>query len=398
MRLGWRQPYAHIKFTSHYHDSLLSSIGSKLTGSVTYVDVQRVFFNKKHGSAAVLSRGWGESDMFNKVLLYPSEHVRAKYPNPVSGHRLEGCVVVRQELKKVTRKDKLCVIIHHDDFKIMEDIFMELHAVKLYFKVTEEGDQDLFFDAVVEGGEKQADPQICLPEVMDEALNGQSTDNNTSEALERQFKVDNDNEPAPENVLQPTDPRERVLQTEWGHDGLCYHKLNNIGDHCAHLNFLADPTSSQYYVQLFEGLFSKQLLQVIIKKVNENLEGDSLTNGEFLWWIGIWILMSTVDGADRRAFWATKIVDPFHGAPFHVTPFMSRCQFENILTNLGYTEEAPPTYHDRFWEVRRMLDMWNKNMGTNFSPSWINCIDKIMSKWVNEFSCHSTSIWCKSRH
>ena len=34
-----------------------------------------------------------------------------------------------------------------------------------------------------------------------------------------------------------------------------------------------------------------------------------------------------------------------------------------------------------------MLDMWNKNMGTNFSQSWINCIDKSMSKWVNEFSC-----------
>ena len=32
--------YAHIKFTSHYHDSFLSSIGSKLTSSVTYVDVQ----------------------------------------------------------------------------------------------------------------------------------------------------------------------------------------------------------------------------------------------------------------------------------------------------------------------------------------------------------------------
>ena len=320
-------------------------------------------------------------------FLHPFEHIRAKYPNPVSGHRLEGCVVVHQELKKVTRKDQLCVIVHHDNFKTTEDVFIELHAVKCYFKVTEEGDQDLFFNAVVEGGEEQAVPQIRLPEVMDEALNGQSTDNNTSEALKRHFKVDDDNEPAPENVRQPTDPRERVLQTEWGQNGLYYRKLNNIGDHHAHLNFLADPTSSQYYVQLFEGLFSKQLLQVIIKKVNENLEGDSLTYGEFLRWIGIWILMSTVDGADQRAFWSTKNVDPFHGAPFHVTPFMSQCRFENILTNLGYTEEAPPTYRDCFWEVRRMLDIWNKNMGTNFSLSWINCIDESMSKWDNEFSC-----------
>ena len=117
-------------------------------------------------------------------------------------------MVVHQELKKVTRKDQLCVIVHHDNFKTTEDAFIKLHAVKHHFKVTEEGDQDLFFDAVVEGGEEQADPQIHLPEVMDE---GQSTDNNTSEALERQFEVDDDNEPAPENVPQPTDPRERVL-------------------------------------------------------------------------------------------------------------------------------------------------------------------------------------------
>ena len=30
------------------------------------------------------------------------------------------------------------------------------------------------------------------------------------------------------------------------------------------------------------------------------------------------------------------------------------------------------------------VQMWNKNMGTNFLPSWINCIDESMSKWINE--------------
>ena len=57
-------------------------------------------------------------------------------------------------------------------------MFIEIHAVKRYFKVTEEGNQDLFFDAVVEGSEEQANPD-SLQEVVDEALNGQSADNNT---------------------------------------------------------------------------------------------------------------------------------------------------------------------------------------------------------------------------
>ena len=81
-----------------------------------------------------------------------------------------------------------------------------------------------------------------------------------------------------------------------------------------------------------------------------------------------------------------KKVDVFDGAPFCVTPYMSRRWFELILYNLGYTKDNPPQYKDHFWEVRWMLQEWNKNMGTNFSPSWINCIDKSMSKWVNEFT------------
>ena len=57
-------------------------------------------------------------------------------------------MVVCQEIKKVTRKDQLCIIIHHDDFKTTEDKFINLHVVKHYFKGTEEGDTDLLFNAV----------------------------------------------------------------------------------------------------------------------------------------------------------------------------------------------------------------------------------------------------------
>ena len=39
-----------------------------------------------------------------------------------------------------------------------------------------------------------------------------------------------------------------------------------------------------------------------------------------------------------------------------------------------------------------MLQMWNENMGTNFLPSPINCIDESMSKWINEYTCPGFSI------
>ena len=270
----------------------------------------------------------------------------------------------------------------------MDDEHIELHAVKQYFQVTEEGDPDLFFDDPgTVGGEDDASP-IPLPEAVDDAINRASEEVNTIEALQGVIDIDDDNEPAPKNVPAMADTTNRVLSTEWGHSGFCFRKRQKFGSTHARLNFSVDPTCHGYYVQLFEGFFPKELLQNIIDIVNEKMNGEEeVVYREFLWWIGIWVLMSTVDGADRRSFWSTKNVDAFDGAPFRLTPFMSRRRFEKILDNIGYTKEDPPQHRDRFWEVRTMLQMWNNNMGTNFLPSWINCIDESMSKWINEYMC-----------
>ena len=52
-----------------------------------------------------------------------------------------------------------------------------------------------------------------------------------------------------------------------------------------------------------------------------------------------------------------------------------------------YMSNEPPVYVDWFWEVRQLIDAWNVNMAHNFSPSWINAIDELMSKWVSEYTC-----------
>ena len=96
----------------------------------------------------------------------------------------------------MSRRDQLCVIVHHDDFKTADGEFIELHAVKWYFKVTEEGDPDLFFDDPGESqGQDEATPDP-LPDVVGEVLNGQSEMNNTLEALRSIIDIDDDNEPA----------------------------------------------------------------------------------------------------------------------------------------------------------------------------------------------------------
>ena len=41
-------------------------------------------------------------------------------------------------------------------------------------------------------------------------------------ALNGVVDIDNDNEPAPENVLTPGVNTNSVLSSEWGHVGICY--------------------------------------------------------------------------------------------------------------------------------------------------------------------------------
>ena len=177
-------------------------------------------------------------------FVHPSQHIRDKYPNPVSGHRLEGCLTIRQEVKEVSRRDQLCIIVHHDDFKTADGEFIELHAVKRYFKVTEEGDLDLFFDDPGESqGQGVATPDP-LPDVVGEVLNGQSEINNTLEALRGIVNIDDDNKPAPENLPAPTDDPVGYLSTDWGHNGFCFRQMNNMTEHRARLKFPCDPTTS----------------------------------------------------------------------------------------------------------------------------------------------------------
>ena len=82
-----------------------------------------------------------------------------------------------------------------------------------------------------------------------------------------------------------------------------------------------------------------------------------------------------------------KKFDMFNGSRFCLNELMSRNCFEAILTALSYVDHDPPVLLEHFWEVQWLIDAWNQNMTENFLSSWINVIDKSMSKWVNEYTC-----------
>ena len=109
-------------------------------------------------------------------FLQPSELIWNKFPNPVNGQRLDGCITVHQELKKINRKDQLSLIVRHSNFVNNDGEPVLLHGVKKHFQIDMEGDPDLFFDAVATSEETEVATATVapLPQAIDEEVSGRN--------------------------------------------------------------------------------------------------------------------------------------------------------------------------------------------------------------------------------
>ena len=189
------------------------------------------------------------------------------------------------------------MVVTHEDFVDGEGNPQELHGVKKYWRVETEGDQDYFFDVAPTSEET---PLPLLPDAIETELDGSNNggQNNLLVALTGVVDIDDDNEPAPENIPIANEVNPSILEQAWGHDGICFRHLLNVTNQKARLHFPIDPTENDINLQLFEGLFPKDYLhQVILVETNKKLK-EPLSYGELIQWIGIWVLLSTVDGSD----------------------------------------------------------------------------------------------------
>ena len=91
--------------------------------------------------------------------------------------------------------------------------------------------------------------------------------NDLLNALSVVVEIDDDNEPAPENVPSPQDDASQhnsILSGDWGHDRICFRRQLNVPNQKARLHFDLDVNSgNDINLQLFEGLFPKDYLQQV---------------------------------------------------------------------------------------------------------------------------------------
>jgi Transposase IS4 len=328
-----------------------------------------------------LRNGIGAKVSVYKKFLHPRKEICAKYPNANKGEVLNELIVVGQEEKTVNKRRQMCVVMRHVDF----DDGQLLYTVSRYCKVEQEGATEHFFNDTIQddpegGGEVAAvvgeEEPVEVPQIFNEDL---------SNFRAQGFEVDDDNEPAPENIPHEDDNIEDCTYYAWNHVTLDERRKSGVRDVNPSL-VNADATlhtNLGYFIHFFPVKFIKT---TVIPATNAALS-DPLTWEEFLRFLGLILLMATAQGVARKEFWANDAPAMFSGAPFRLHSYMSRRRFELILKHLKFTLEEPPSFKHPFHAVNPLIDAFNDHTQVCFSPGWVNCLDESMSVWTNQWTC-----------
>jgi hypothetical protein len=329
--------------------------------------------------------------------LRPSAKIDELFPNRIAGQRLDDLVAVRTD--NVTRSGNTFLAVFFRSESIHD---VELHASKRYTKVVREGPQELFWNV-------ETPPNLTTHAIVN-PLPGKNPEGDTVEdytftrtgdlrediaqVRAQGLEVDDDNEPAPENV--PTtnisvDPTTGLFQGQRFHwNGACQRKLLTNQKLPATFNRWSPMYKTMYEMWCMFFPLS-WLVDICIKNTSKSLmdAGHTPTNlGELTRFFGLWFLMASVVGFSRRDFFSSR---DYHETdapcPYRLSKFMSLRRFELILEHLRLSFPNPPTYRDKFWEVREIIQAWRSNMSAFFRPSWIVCLDESMSIWTSRWTC-----------
>lgn len=96
------------------------------------------------------NHGVGAIAKCQKRYLHPSKVVNETLINTQGDYVVEGLIEIRKEVKKVNKRDQLCIVMRHDLFPNLL-----LHAVIRWVKVTSEG--TAFFNEDIPVAEEQED-------------------------------------------------------------------------------------------------------------------------------------------------------------------------------------------------------------------------------------------------
>ena len=268
---------------------------------------------------------------------------------------LENCLCSGRGRKRIRNVEKEVLFFRHDDLP-----GEEIYCVPKFAKVIEEGSPDNAEDP----NQIEEEQPREIPQEVQQAGN---VSKYISLVCANGFMVDDDNDAAPENVpdLNPTEGQNNIHEQTWGWNGNDHRRIFGAQNNRPHFQGMANTfLGTMSYCGMFLILFPKLFIEnVIVEETNKHLE-KNLTLGEFLQFVGIWFVISylTPCNMNRREFWSSKPTSREGGAPFWLNDNMSSNRFEEIIKHLTFTNIEPPSFTDKFWEIRQMVEVWNTNM------------------------------------
>ena len=169
---------------------------------------------------------------------------------------------------------------------------------------------------------------LLIQEMLD--WGGNNTDNDDIiSVMSAAPMIDDNNQPAPENLLSTEDSTGATndIMGQWNHSGICDRKATIQRNDKPELTFWTSSLSNPSNLNLFEELlFSSFIKATILPQTKQNLPQGAkpILYGEFLRWIGLWMLMGIIIGPQRREFWAISPINAFYGAPLRLSIWMTR--------------------------------------------------------------------------
>ena len=242
----------------------------------------------------------GEGARCSVLLKYlrPSKTVADAIVNPVAGQRLDDLIAVRRQ--ETTRRGKTFVsIIYRSD-----TIPGVLSSAERWATVLEAGTGEMW------GGEPEATattaagapvtPTEQNEPIADFIFNAQNRAEDIALVRAMGFEVDDDNEPAPENVPAPDAPPVEMGALregqDWGWDG--FDQRASLGGAMYNGPSFADGWSPKRktFLEIFLHLFPLEFFTDVIIEATSNalFAADSARTslGEMLRYLGMWMLMS----------------------------------------------------------------------------------------------------------
>jgi hypothetical protein len=357
---------------------------------------------RRRAAKATLAIGEGARCSVEIRYLRPSQVVAEAFINADKDYTLEDLIAV--ERKVILRKGKPI----KSYFFRSPSLPGLVSCAEKWATVLEQGEHFLIWD------EPGLAPSVLTPpatneageEIADFVFQAQNRAEDIALVRAMGFEVDDDDEPAPENI--PADD-ERLFRLggdlhdgqEWGWDGIDQ-RAGLLGG-MYHQPTFANSWSPQgkSFVDIFLHLFPVRFVEtVMVEATSRVLMSDNLvrtTIGEMLRYIGMWLLMSCYMKPPEY-FWrpATRTTtilgddseDEENDTPsFTFNRYMSQRRFLAITVALRFTASTPPTFCDKFWEIRDLITSWNALMKDVFSAAWAVCLDESMSIWHSRWTC-----------